>query len=447
MLVALQDFIYKANMRTHKLFRPLIAIVGPATIMTAGAMGTGSTASLILSGAWFRYDLLWVLLATLPLYIIVMDSASRVGVVYGNRGMMTVIRENISVQIAWLIFVVHVPLHFLLVMGNMSVMTSSFLSLIGVYPPAIATEVTTQTYQAYEIGLSLLFAVSITWLMVSGGYDAIRNVLAALVFILFLCFCIVAFSGFSEWRVILSGFIPQIPESLVVPGSDKVRSSSSSIIAIAGGVIAPSAMLGISYMSADNNIRTKDFGRELKNSIINYGLIFGGYSIFVLIAGGYALYGLPNHAEIELIHEAGRVLTNVFPEKYSFLGAKIFSIGLFLCALTTLVVVVQISAYFFLDILGKNWRYTTADKNYSALIALWVLLPSVVAPLWQFPALLKILLLIGINLVIAPGVILMIIFLANNGKIMKAHKAGPVRNGLLFIAFSSSLLMGIFKIS
>lgn len=231
-------------MGIERLYKPLIAIVGPATIMTAGAMGTGSTASLILSGAWFRYDLLWVSLATLPLFIIVMDSASRVGVLYGNRGMMTVMRENISPYLAWLIFIVHIPLHFLPVMGNMSVMTSSFLALLGVYPPGIAGEAITNTYQVYEIGLSLLFAVTITWLMVSGSYTVIRNVLAALVFVLFLCFCVVAISGFSEWKAILYGFVPQIPEPLIAPDSGKVRSSLSSIIAIAGGVMAPSAILG-----------------------------------------------------------------------------------------------------------------------------------------------------------------------------------------------------------
>ncbi len=429
-----------------KLYKPLLGIVGPATIMTAGAMGTGTTASLILSGAWFRYDMLWVLLATLPLYIIVMDSAARVGVLYGNRGMMTVIRDNISPHLAWFIFIAHIPLHFLLVMGNMSVMTSSFLALLGVYPPAVTAETSTDTYQLYVIALSFIFAAIIAWLMTSGGYAAIRNVLAILVGMLFLCFCVVAFSGFSEWQAILAGAVPTIPESLIAPDSGKIRSSLTSIIAIAGGVIAPSAMLGISYMAADNHIRSGDFDRELVNSIINYGVIFGGYSIFVLVAGGYALYGLPNHAEIELVHEAGRVLTGIFPDKYSFLGAKLFSLGLFLCALTTLVVVVQITAYFFLDVLGKDWRYSRTNKNYTALILLWVILPSIIAPIWQLPALLKILLLIGINLVIAPGVIAIIIFLINQKEVMKTYKAGPARNFFLFTAFSLSLVMGIFKV-
>ena len=404
-------------------------------------MGTGSTASLILSGAWFRYDLAWVLLVTIPLYIIVMDSAARVGVCYGNRGMMSVMREHVSTHIAWIIFILHMPLHFLLVMGNMSIMTSSSLALFHVYAPDTAD------YQSYELVLSLAYGAAISWLMISGGYAAIRNVLAALVFMLFLCFCVVAFSGFSEWQAILQGFVPQIPESMIAADSGKLRSSVGAIIAVAGGVIAPSAMLGISYMSADNDIKESDFGRELQSALVNYGLIFGGYSVFILVAGGYALHGLPNHLEIEQVHEAGQVLNGIFPNEYAFLGPKIFSFGLFLCALTTLVVVVQISAYFILDILGKDWRFNRDNRGYRVLIAAWVLIPSLVAPLWQFPALLKILLLIGANLVIAPAVIAIVIYLANNEKVMRQYRAGLVRNSFLVFALLLSLIMGISRLS
>ena len=37
-------------------------LVGPAAVMAAGTMGAGAIASFLLAGAWFRYDLLWVLL-------------------------------------------------------------------------------------------------------------------------------------------------------------------------------------------------------------------------------------------------------------------------------------------------------------------------------------------------------------------------------------------------
>ena len=54
----------------NAIVRFFIAIIGPAAVMAAGTMGAGATASLILSGAWFRYDLLWVIVLILPLFVI-----------------------------------------------------------------------------------------------------------------------------------------------------------------------------------------------------------------------------------------------------------------------------------------------------------------------------------------------------------------------------------------
>ena len=62
--------------RFSKLFTK---IVGPAAVIAAGTMGAGASASLILAGAWFRCDLLWVILVVLPLFVIFVDSASRIG--------------------------------------------------------------------------------------------------------------------------------------------------------------------------------------------------------------------------------------------------------------------------------------------------------------------------------------------------------------------------------
>ena len=51
-------------------------IAGPAAVMAAASMGAGSASSLILTGAWFRYELLWVVLLILPLLVITVDTAS-----------------------------------------------------------------------------------------------------------------------------------------------------------------------------------------------------------------------------------------------------------------------------------------------------------------------------------------------------------------------------------
>ena len=43
-------------------------LLGPAAVMAAGTMGAGAAASLILTGAWFRYELLWVIPLILPIF-------------------------------------------------------------------------------------------------------------------------------------------------------------------------------------------------------------------------------------------------------------------------------------------------------------------------------------------------------------------------------------------
>ena len=55
--------------------------------MAAGTMGAGAVATFILAGAWFRYDLLWVVVAILPLFVIFVDSAT--GEEWTTRSTMT----------------------------------------------------------------------------------------------------------------------------------------------------------------------------------------------------------------------------------------------------------------------------------------------------------------------------------------------------------------------
>ena len=62
-------------------------ITGPTAVMAAAAMGAGSVSTLILAGAWFRYELIWMVLLTLPLLVIAVDSASCIGLVNKDKGM------------------------------------------------------------------------------------------------------------------------------------------------------------------------------------------------------------------------------------------------------------------------------------------------------------------------------------------------------------------------
>lgn len=421
---------------------PIAAFVGPAAVMTAGIMGAGSTSSLVLAGAWFRYDLLWIAIITLPAVVVCLDSGARVGVMSGNRGMLSVIRGEIHGSITWAVLLVMVIFNIFVNMGQMSVMTSSFMSIFGYYPAGPdATVEYARNYHLAEIALSIVFPIAILTLLVSGGYQRAQKVMTGLLFFMFLCFFVVAIKGFEEIGAIAAGLVPSIPANLVVPGANgaaaATRDTYGSIIAIAGGALAAAPILSFSYFTSDDEATPERLPQYFWKTVLSLGLIFGLYSVLVLVSGGYALYPLENHGGIDAVHEAGRVLTRSLPASLAFLGPKTFAAGLFVCGLTTLVVVAQLMCYFTLDTLGKDWRYRKNNRAFQWLLVFWIAVPAILAPLWSFPALLKMILLMGINIVIVPMAIIIIMYLINKRSLMGEYRANLWRN--LFLALSLGL--------
>jgi manganese transport protein len=70
--------------------------VGPAALTAAGMIGAGAVATRLLAGAWFGFELLWVTLIVIPMVIFTLDSASRVGMTSGGRGLLDMVRTDIG---------------------------------------------------------------------------------------------------------------------------------------------------------------------------------------------------------------------------------------------------------------------------------------------------------------------------------------------------------------
>lgn len=431
----------------NPIIRLFNELVGPAAVIAAGTMGAGAVASLILAGAWFRYDLLWVVLFMLPLFVIAVDSSSRIGSVNHGEGMMSIVRRHIHPGVAWFFLAINVPIHILVAMGQFSVMSSAFLSLFGMHPPAVgASPEQLSSYLKFEVGSSVGLGLLVLWLVLSQGYDRMQKVMTAMMVVMFFCFLFIALRSFGEIGAILAGFIPSIPPDLPVPETDSVRMSTGSIIAIVGAAIAPGALLAIPYLSSDSGSNASSLKRDLRKSVLNLGVIFGAYAMFILIAGGFALYPLQNHASIQTVHAAGQVLTFAFPEAVAFLGPPIFTFGLFIAALTTLVISVQVVIYLSLDMLGKNWTYSTDNVLFRRLLVGVTLLAAVLAPIWTFPAMLKVILLMGVNVLIIPMVLLAMIYLLNRKAVMGEHTASFWRNLLLVICLIVAIVLGVDKL-
>ena len=59
--------------------------------------------------------------------------------------------------------------------------------------------------------------------------------------------------------------------------------------------------------------------------------------------------------------------------------------------------------YFCLDMARKNWHFTADNRLFKVVFAIWIAVPALVAPFWQLPALLKAILAMVGNLLLAPG--------------------------------------------
>ncbi len=427
-----------------KLFNGL---VGPAAVIAAGTMGAGAVASLILAGAWFRYDLLWVVLFMLPLFVVAVDSSSRIGSVNRGVGMMSIVSRHIHPSMAWLLLLINVPIHVLVAMGQFSVMTSAFLSLFGLHPPspgAAAAEI--DRYLVFEIGTSLALGALVLWLVLSQGYERMQKAMTAMMVVMFFCFLAIALRSFSDAGAIVAGFVPDIPADLPAPERGTVRLATSSIISIVGAAIAPGALLAIPYLSSDAGRGARTLKQDLRKSIVNLGVIFGAYAMFILIAGGYALYPLAGHAEIETVHAAGQVLTFAFPQAIAFLGPPIFTFGLFIAAMTTLVICVQVVIYLSLDMFGRDWTYTPDNRLFRRLLVVVTLAAAGLAPVWTFPALLKVVLLMGVNVLVIPMIIVAMLYLLNRQTVMGEHTAGAGRNLLLVACLLVAVVLAVDKV-
>lgn len=425
------------------IVRAFTNLVGPAAVMAAGTMGAGAVASLLLAGAWFRYDLLWVIVAMLPVFVISVDSASRIGALNPDKGMFSLVREQINGSLAWLILALIVPVHFLVTMGQISVMVSAFTSLVGISDPgAIASK---PLGLGLEVALSVILSAAVLWLVFSRGYERMQRVMTLLMVLMFVCFLVVALRGLIEWRAILAGFVPSLPPDLPVPGSESPRIATTSIIAMVGAAVAPAALLGMPYLCADDGGKREELAQAFRQAIVNLGFVFGAYAVFVVVAGGFALYSLPDHASFADVGQASAVFRDVLPGMLSSVGPMIFSLGLFTAAMTTLVVAAQVTIYFILDMFGLEWRFSADNKLYHRTLSVFVIAAAALAPLWDFPALLKVVLLMGINVVVIPLGFVIVILLANNAGVMKEFRASWWRNTALVVGLVVSVALAIDK--
>lgn len=422
--------------------------VGPAALTAAGMIGAGAVATRLLAGAWFGFDLLWVALYVIPMVIFTLDSASRVAVVNAGRGMLAMVRDDIGPWLAWTVFLAAFVVNIIVNMSQMAAMAEGTYGAFGMLPPKSVTV----PFVTLTFGLT---AATVS-LAVLGGYKRVEKIMTLLLVAKLACFIIVAAKGLLDWYTwpaLARGLVPSIPADVPVEGSTRVREGFGQVMAIAGQALPPTVFLTYGYLAANAGYTTADIKKAFKKTVQNLGFIWGAFSVVVIVAGTTALHnvytgsgpaylGVTHYSQIESIPVAGQVLGPAFPGFLGFLAPRFFSLGLVGAGFTTLISVSLTMTYLCMDIARRNWKFTRENKPFMVVFALWIAIPAVLTPFWTTPALLKAIIAMTGNLLLAPLAIAIIFYFVNRPR-MGEFKAGLGRNAVLAVALMFAFGLGI----
>ena len=423
--------------------------VGPAALTAAGMIGAGAVATRLLAGAWFGFELLWATLIVIPMVIFTLDSASRIGVTSNGRGLIDMIRTDIGAWLAWLVFLPMALVNVVVNMSQMSAMVEGAYGVIGQLPPA-SGEATPGLF-----AVTILLTVATVVAAVLGGYRRMEKIMTALLVVILVCFVFVAIKGLLDWATwpdLLAGLVPTIPDSLpVLDDPNRARNGFTQVMAIAGQALPPAVLLSYGYLSANSGYTVADAKRTFWKTVTNLGFVWGLFSLVVIVAGATALHnvytgsgpvllGVRHYSQIESIPVAGQVLGPAFPGALGFLAPRFFSMGLIAAAFTTLISVSLTMTYFCLDIAKKNWRFTDDNTLFKTVFATWIAVPALVAPFWQLPALLKAILAMVGNLLMAPLAVAIILYFVNRPALGQ-FRANAGRNLVLVLTFLFALAL------
>ena len=420
------------------------SVLGPAAVMAAGMIGAGCVATRLLAGTWFSFDLLWVALYVVPMVIFTNDSASRIGILSGHRGMLDMIRTEICPALAWIIFVPQLLLNIVVInVSQVSVMTEAAYGLFGFDAPAGGA------VTVGKVAISLILVTLVLVASITGGFKRLQKVMTGLLMLILFCFIIVAIKGLMQpqtWIGLVKGLIPKVPQNIQVVGSEETRSGFIQLMAISGQALPAAVFLSFGYFTSNAEYTEKNLKEGFKKSVLNFGVIWGAFSVIVVVAGVTALHNVYTGAnggihfsQISTVTEAGKVIAPALPEVLKNFATPIFSLGLLVAAFTTMVSVALIMVYFTLDILKKDWNFREGNKLFQWTFAAYIIIPGLISPFWRLEGLLQAIFGMAGNLVMAPVAVFIVMYFINKKKYMGKYTASIGRNIILGITFLFSL--------
>ena len=415
--------------KIKKFFR----ILGPGLITGASDDDPSGIATYSQAGAKFGLTTLWTALITFPLMAAIQEMCARVGLIT-TAGLTTTIKKYYPKSLLYFMMIFSVPAIILNIGADIAGMGAVANLIIPSVKPMV---------------FSVIFTILLVIMIVYLPYNKIVSVLKYLCLSLLL-YIAVPFFTHPDWlKVFKATLIPTIKLN---------RDFIEILVAILGTTISPYLFFWQVTMEAEDAKKSKQlilarrkivFNKEdrtqtkvkEKNFInllikkmqldVNFGMLLSNMVMFfIILATGTALFG-HGITQIDTIEQAAKALEPVAGKSSYFL----FASGIIGTGLLAIPVLSGSLSYIVSETLG--WKGNLDKKYYQARPFYIVIIISLIIGLLinyiglsPVKALIYTAVLYGLT---SPILIAIVMHIANNKKIMKAHTNGNLSNILGFL--------------
>ena len=330
---------------------PRWRIIGPGLVVAATGVGAADLVATLIAGQKFGYTLLWCVVVGCLMKIVLVEGAGRYSLSTGR----TIFEgwRSLGIWTTWYFAPYIVIWGFVY---GAAAMAGTGLALAGL------TGVLSVTWWGIISGL---IGLALVW---TGRYSIFEKVLAALVGLMFVTMVGAALMTTPNIPELLTGLAPRIPDGGLV-----------NTLALAGGVGGTITLAAYGYWLREKGWSTPSYMRVMRiDNTVAY-VVTGIFVLATLVVGAELLYSTSVAIEEG---DAGLVdLADVLQDRYGQWAGKVFLVGFWAAAMSSLVGVWNGVSLMFADFMtivrggaSEDADARAGGKWYKAYI-LWLTFP------------------------------------------------------------------------
>jgi len=401
-----------------KKFIAFLLSIGPGIFCIGYTIGTGSVTSMSKAGSLYGSQLLWVLSLSCVFSWTLMEAYGRYAVVTGRTAVnsfKTELKFGKPLAIALVVGIVIGQWNSL--SGIVGLSSSAFYEITRLIAPSLPEE---NYWVVLSIAIIILAILYI--LLIVGKYSFFEKILIIFVTIMGISFIISMFIVLPNPLEIAKGFIPSIPEGS--GGNLMVAAFVGTTMAAPTFVVRPLLMKGKGWGKEHLRDQSKD---ALSSAVLMF--VISG-SIMITAMGAMYYQGLSINRVIDMVHTLEPVAGRF--------AVALFMTGALSAGLSSVFPILMVAPLLIGDY--RNGQFDIKSPFFKKLTAFACVVGLSVPILGANPIIAQIVTQVA-NVFVLPLAIGGILYIINQRRIMKEHKAGWLLNTGLITALIFSCII------